>query len=209
FAPPYLVAACGDNRIRVYVFAEGKRHGAEEGGVKEMAGGVSGVETWSVKRKRNRKLIHVATLYAHTAAVTAVDVDSHGKMITCGLDGIKIWELPNLSSIGGRRGEVKGKGKAAEHETSTQSDSDWGVNETDVEWLMRTMPEEPVVTMPVGKDREEKEQAPDEPAHQNMVAWVGFDEGKIVGVRSNGGGSGAGGRAAMNGGVRIFSFFEE
>ncbi|KAJ3156502.1 hypothetical protein HDU89_004284 [Geranomyces variabilis] len=51
------------------------------------------------RRKPQRTaLVHLSPLYAHSAAVTALDLDAaSGKLVTAGFDGIKIWELQSNS----------------------------------------------------------------------------------------------------------------
>ncbi|KAJ3180647.1 hypothetical protein HDU87_001760 [Geranomyces variabilis] len=72
FRAPYLVTAHADNVVQLYMM---------------MAS--------PTRRKPQRTaLVHLSPLYAHSAAVTALDLDAaSGKLVTAGFDGIKIWEL--------------------------------------------------------------------------------------------------------------------
>ncbi|KAJ3163033.1 hypothetical protein HDU86_002202 [Geranomyces michiganensis] len=72
FRAPYLVTAHNDNVVQLYML------------------------TPSPTRRNPQRsvLLHLSPLYAHSAAVTALDLDpGTGKLITAGFDGIKIWEL--------------------------------------------------------------------------------------------------------------------
>lgn len=72
FRYPYLVTAHADNTIQVYKF----------------------VHMPTVKQPQRNILVYCSTLFAHAAAVTALELDGiSGKLITGGVDGIKIWEL--------------------------------------------------------------------------------------------------------------------
>ncbi|KND00124.1 uncharacterized protein SPPG_04466 [Spizellomyces punctatus DAOM BR117] len=74
FRPPYLVTAHADNRVEVYRLVT-----AEAGTRKSLP---------------RAYLIHASTLYAHAAAVMALELDAvSGKLITGGVDGLKIWKL--------------------------------------------------------------------------------------------------------------------
>ncbi|KAJ3164780.1 hypothetical protein HDU88_004992 [Geranomyces variabilis] len=52
------------------------------------------------RKPQRTALVHISPLYAHSAAVTALDLDAaSGKLVTAGFDGTKIWEL-RLNSDG-------------------------------------------------------------------------------------------------------------
>ncbi|KAJ3142237.1 hypothetical protein HDU90_004510 [Geranomyces variabilis] len=78
FRAPYLVTAHADNVVQLYMMMPSP-----------------------TRRKPQRTaLVHISPLYAHSAAVTALDLDAaSGKLVTAGFDGTKIWEL-QLNSDG-------------------------------------------------------------------------------------------------------------
>ncbi|TPX54938.1 hypothetical protein PhCBS80983_g05682 [Powellomyces hirtus] len=93
FRPPYLVTAHADNVVQVYNL----------------------IPTPTARNASRTTLVHLSPLYAHAAAVTALELDGDsGKLVTGGFDGIKVWELQDES------GRI-----VVRDPTTTLVDADW------------------------------------------------------------------------------------
>ncbi|KAI8807654.1 hypothetical protein BJ742DRAFT_811439 [Cladochytrium replicatum] len=103
FQPPYLISGHSDNTVQIYTFDRVvTKVGSPRTSRKSLFSPISprspllnqhkspGTAVW--------ELNHVSALHGHSAAVTAIAVNSSGKLITGGLDGIKVWNLPVIFS---------------------------------------------------------------------------------------------------------------
>ncbi|KAJ8331523.1 F-box protein of unknown function [Batrachochytrium dendrobatidis] len=152
--PPFVVCAHMDNSIQIYTLTSSEQ-------------ATTCIRCTSKSDKKQFILRHSKTLFGHTSRVTAM-VLVRGRLITCAMDGIKIWEFPDVN--------MHRLVYALPFSNSIPTLS--AISDIDIEDTKAEFPNMPIVTLMDKASRAEF--LKNVGVMGTVTSWVGVDHTKIV-----------------------------